>query len=105
MRSIDSETEEYTAAPRPRRVSSADAKPRTTRPKPRPVPDPEGPSARRRPAPKKPKKEYDFVAFIRDYRTHLAVGIIMCFVAIVMVLCSISFMFTDEADQKDEVIC
>lgn len=100
MRSIDSETEEYTAAPRPRRVSSADAKPRTTRPKPRPVPDPEGPSARRRPAPKKPKKEYDFVAFIRDYRTHLAVGIIMCFVAIVMVLCSISFMFTDEADQS-----
>lgn len=100
MRTIDSETEEYTAVPRPRRVASSDGRPRSTRPKSRPVPDPDGPAPRRRPAPKKQKNDYNFVSFIRDYRTHLAIGIILCFIAIVMVLCSISFMFTDETDQS-----
>lgn len=100
MRTIDSETEEYTAVPRPRRVASSDGRPRSTRPKSRPVPDPDGPPPRRRPAPKKQKNDYNFVSFIRDYRTHLAIGIILCFIAIVMVLCSISFMFTDESDQS-----
>lgn len=100
MRTIDPETEEYTAVPRPRRVASSDGRPRSTRPKSRPVPDPDGPSPRRRPAPKKQKNDYNFISFLRDYRTHLAIGIILCFIAIVMVLCSISFMFTDEADQS-----
>lgn len=100
MRTIDSETEEYTAVPRPRRVASSNGRPRSTRPKSRPVPDPDGPAPRRRPAPKKQKNDYNFVSFIRDYRTHLAIGIILCFIAIVMVLCSISFMFTDETDQS-----
>lgn len=81
-------------------MASHDSRPRAGRPAQRPVPDSTGPAPRRKAAPRKPKNEYNFISFLRDYRTHLALGIILCFTAIVMVLCSISFMLTDEADQS-----
>lgn len=101
MRSIDTETEEYIAE-RPRRVSRRDDDPRTsaTKQRRRPVPDSEGPAVHRKPAPKKKKPDYNFISFLRDYRTHLGFGILLCFMAIVMVIACISFLFTSEADQS-----
>ena len=57
---------------------------------------------RRRPAPKQhPRREsYNFVSFVRDYRTHLSLGVIFCLVAFAMVVCGISFLFNHGADQS-----
>ena len=57
---------------------------------------------RRRPAPKQhPRREpYNFISFVRDYRTHLSLGVIFCLVAFAMVVCGISFMFNHGADQS-----
>lgn len=71
----------------------------------RPTPDSTGPQQRRpaaqpRRAPKPQKPSYTFVDFLRDYRTHLGAGIFLCFVAIVMAGCTISFLFSSAADQS-----
>ena len=81
----------------------ADGSPRTVRQK--PVPDPEGPAApRRQPSARKRREErrprYTFISFLKDYRTHLGIGIVLCLSAIVMTLCSISFIFNCELDQS-----
>lgn len=104
MKSIDTETEEYNvaeAAPvRPPRSRVA-RKPAATRPATRPIPDPEGPSTQRRPRKhRKPEPTYNFISFLKDYRTHLAFGVFLCLSAIVMTVCAVSFIFNNAADQS-----
>lgn len=72
-------------------------------PRPRPVPDSEGP--RTSPAPRKKRPapsadRYTFISFLRDYRVHLAVGLVLCTVALLMAVSTISFLFNAAADQS-----
>ncbi len=106
MRNIDTETEEYVPrtidrdradeAPRPRRKASASA----TTARRKPVPDPAGPQRKRAPRPQKKEPSYTFIDFLRDYRTHLGVGIFLCLAAVVMAVCGVSFIFSSTADQS-----
>lgn len=102
MRTIDTETEEYIAPgtvgdkPAPRQRAARKTAAKSAR---RPTPDPAGPSTRRTPK-KRKESTYSFVDFLRDYRTHLAVGILLCLTGIVMTVCGISFLFNSSADQS-----
>ena len=78
-----------------RRAQSAAEQPRR-----KPVPDSNGPSNRRRPKPKNSEPEYTFIDFLRDDRFHYAVGIFICFVAIVTAVCGFSFINSTHADQS-----
>ncbi|MCM1066605.1 MAG: DNA translocase FtsK [Muribaculaceae bacterium] len=102
MKSIDTETEEYGTPElrevRPQRRSSAARQ--GSKPRKRPVPDPEGPSNRRAPKRRKSADSYTFISFLKDYRTHLGAGIFLCLTAIVMVICCVSFIFSNSADQS-----
>lgn len=77
---------------------------RQAQPRRRPTPDSVGPQPRRsgqqRRQAKPAKPAYTIVDFVRDYRTHLGVGIFLCLVAIVMAGCTISFLFSSSADQS-----
>ncbi len=48
----------------------------------------------------KSEPDYNFVSFLRDYRTHLGFGIVLCILAFAVVVCCISFMFHHGADQS-----
>lgn len=48
----------------------------------------------------KNESSYNFISFLRDYRTHLGFGIILCITAFAMTVCGISFMFNYGADQS-----
>ncbi len=54
--------------------------------------------------PKKKKKKSSrgnsFIAFFRDYRTHLGFGLVLCTVALVMAIATISFIFNAANDQS-----
>ena len=72
---------------------------------PRPLAEGTAPRRPERPAgsPKrKPKSEpsYNFISFLRDYRTHLGLGIVLCLTAFAVVVCGISFLFNHGADQS-----
>ncbi len=59
--------------------------------------------AERSSAPKRKVKSepsYNFISFLRDYRTHLGFGIVLCITAFAMAVCGISFMFNYGADQS-----
>lgn len=71
-----------------------------SRPRRRPVQDPTGPSNRRRPKPKNTDPQYTIIDFLRDDRFHYAVGIFICFVAIVTAVCGFSFIYSTQADQS-----
>lgn len=43
---------------------------------------------------------YTFVDFLKDYRTHLGVGIVLCLMAFATVVCGISFLFNHGLDQS-----
>lgn len=47
-----------------------------------------------------PKQKYGLVDFLTDYRTHLAIGIFLCVVAIIMACVSVSFLFNGQLDQS-----
>ncbi len=64
----------------------------------KPTPDPKGPRHRNKPS--RNEKSYTLIDFVRDYRTHLGVGIFLCLAAVVMVVCGISFLFSSAADQS-----
>lgn len=72
----------------------------------RPRRDSEGPRAgqktgAQRPKPKhREKSGYNIISFFRDYRTHLAVGLVLCTVAVLMAAAAISFMFNYSVDQS-----
>lgn len=102
MKTIDTETEEYgdvavetPRTKRPRQTRDAEVRPRR-----RPVPDSEGPSTRRVPKQRRKNDNYTFISFLKDYRTHLGVGIFLCLTALVMAICSVSFIFNNYADQS-----
>ncbi len=86
-----------------RRVSTTE---RAQRPVRRPTPDADGPANSRRPRRqqtqnhKQKKESYNIISFFTDERTHFAAGIILCIVAIVMTICSISFLFNHATDQS-----
>lgn len=48
----------------------------------------------------KSEPSYNFISFLRDYRTHLGVGILLCLTSFATVVCAISFMFSHGADQS-----
>lgn len=85
--------------PRPRRTP-AQGTPRREQEAPRARG--EAQAERRRQAPRQqPRREsYNFVSFVRDYRTHLSLGVIFCLVSFAMVVCGISFLFNHGADQS-----
>ncbi|MDE6311196.1 MAG: DNA translocase FtsK [Muribaculaceae bacterium] len=61
-----------------------------------------GGATTKRPAPaRKPAQpKYGLKDFFTDYRTHLACGIILCVIAVVMVGVSVSFFFNGQLDQS-----
>lgn len=76
-------------------------------PRRRPVPDSTGPrqqtaarnrAPRRAAAPRAPR--YTFIDFLRDRRTHLGFGIFLCFTALAMAACGISYVFNFAQDQS-----
>ena len=100
MRNTISETDEYLGGEAGAPVQPRTPRPRTAKAKqgtPRPVPDPAGPRPRRK---VRKEKSYTFIDFLKDYRTHLGVGIFLCLAAIVMAVCGISFIFNSAADQS-----
>lgn len=71
----------------------------------RPKRDSEGPRAGQRPAarPRQKRRQepgYNIVSFFCDYRTHLAVGLILCMVSLLMAVSTISFLFNASVDQS-----
>ena len=48
----------------------------------------------------KSEPSYNFISFVRDYRTHLGVGILLCLTSFATIVCAISFMFSHGADQS-----
>ena len=102
MKTIDTETEEYgtVTAGRTRQVRTRQPRDAEHAPRRRPVPDPEGPSTRRAPKRRRKDDSYTFISFLKDYRTHLGVGIFLCLTALVMAICSVSFIFNNYADQS-----
>ena len=105
MRSFDTETEEYIntetgEVTNRRNKTNPSSRQRAARPQRRPVPDPAGPSPRRQPKPRKKENSYTFISFLKDYRTHLGLGIFLCLTGIVMAVCGISFIFNNSADQS-----
>ena len=48
----------------------------------------------------KSEPSYNIISFLRDYRTHLGTGIVLCLTAFAVVVCAISFMFNYSADQS-----
>ena len=70
--------------------------------RPRPTPDSVGPTPQPH-AKKKVRKKSSgngLIAFFRDYRTHLAFGVILCTVALTMAIATISFIFNATYDQS-----
>ena len=57
-------------------------------------------SHRRRPAPRKNDNSYTIGDFLHDERFHYAIGIIICFIAIVTAVCCFSFIYSTNADQS-----
>ncbi len=107
-RNIDPETEDFSSLLNENRIRpvrkaqtsrrEAEVKGNST---PHAVPDPIGPLNRRRPKGKKStSQDYNFISFLKDYRTHLAVGIILCLIAFAMTVCCISFIFNSAIDQS-----
>lgn len=43
---------------------------------------------------------YNLISFLRDYRTHLGFGIVLCLIAFAVVVCGISFLFQHGVDQS-----
>lgn len=100
-------------SPRPRRKSprtgaAADDGRSTRR---RPTPDAEGPRTKKvadtdTPRPRKTRKKeekrkrYTIIDFFCDYRVHMATGLILMVIAIVMAVCCMSFIFSMDADQS-----
>lgn len=101
MRNIDSQTEEYalgaTTAPEtaPRRRNTT----KNTSRQAKPTPDPTGPR-HKKPKARPRENTYTFIDFLKDYRTHLGFGIVLCFIGIVMTVSTISFLFSNAADQS-----
>lgn len=104
MRSIDTETEEYIntetgeVTQRPQRVATKkQSTQRTKRQSTEQVA-----STHRRASSKRRKNDdsYNFISFLKDYRTHLAFGIFLCMVGLFMGLFAISFLFSNAADQS-----
>lgn len=70
------------------------------RPSVRVRPDSDGPRRPRRKAPKEPSRSIDIMAFLRDQRLHLGIGIVLCCAALVSVVMCISFMSANVEDQS-----
>ncbi len=87
-----------TGARQSRAVASAEKAPKSSA---RKTVDPAPKHTRKAPS-HKPKKEdvYTIVDFVKDYRTHLGVGILLCLVAFATVVCGISFLFNHGVDQS-----
>lgn len=84
-------------SPRPGRKRPAGAS------APRTAADTSAPRRGERPASRtkaKSEPSYNFISFLRDYRTHLGVGILLCLTSFATVVCAISFMFSHGADQS-----
>lgn len=70
-------------------------------PRTKPVPDSSGPTPPSRAGKKRRSTgNSGFLAFFRDYRTQLAVGLILCTVALIMAVTTISFIFNAAHDQS-----
>lgn len=84
-------------SPRPGRKRPAGAS------APRTAADTSAPRRGERPASRakaKSEPSYNFISFLRDYRSHLGVGILLCLTSFATVVCAISFMFSHGADQS-----
>lgn len=83
--------------------SSVRTRSNTPRPNPQPTQNKTSVNARTK-APvkaRKPQKpKYGFADFLRDYRTHLAFGVLMFAVGMVMIGVSVSFFFNGQLDQS-----
>ncbi|MDE6574012.1 MAG: DNA translocase FtsK [Muribaculaceae bacterium] len=70
-------------------------------PRQRPTPDSTGPKNQpRRTSKPKQKESYNIVSFFTDIRTHLAAGTFLCLTSIIMLVCTISYIFNSNADQS-----
>ncbi len=72
--------------------------------RPRPVPDSVGPSTASRPKKKtvaRPNADRSSsYNFLRDYRVHLSVGLVLCTLALTMAVATVSFIFNAAQDQS-----
>ncbi len=71
----------------------------------RPRRDSEGPRAGQRTAARprqkrRPERKYNIISFFCDYRTHLAFGLILCMVSLLMAVSTVSFLFNASVDQS-----